>query len=682
MAVDFDELLVEMKPLLGERVAKLRTAYVLAPPEMRRSMEAWLQGQAANLLGKKVGENPSLLSPPPAELVTGPFTVGTVMYHDRELFPVGLTERSMLGHIGVFGRTGTGKTNFTLSLLHQLRAKAVPFLVLDWKRNYRDLLPDVPDLKVFTVGRPVAPFAFQPLIPPPGTTPTTWLKLLNDVIASSFYVGEGVKYLLMKAIDAVYREWGVYGGDVQAWPTFRDVNNWLEAYKPANARESQWMISTQRTLQSLCYGEIGRVVNARQQTPLQDLLKQNVVLELDALTETDKTFFSEALLLWIHHYRMQEDGRETLKHAIVIEEAHHLLRETPTQVESVMEVTLREIRELGESLILIDQTPSQIAPTALANTGTKIFLGLSHRADITTAAAALLLDNEQKDFLGQLPTGVGIMKLQDRHFMPFVVKVPHVRLRKGMVTDDDLRKMQPIVSAVSAANSEVLTSPSLIPAADKVGSQSDAVQEPVTADESKVQVDVNAWSLLVDVLSRPCIDGVNARYKRLRLSTRKGQGAKDALVRAGLVEEHDVPLTRGRITLLSLTEAGRREARQRGLSPPPRQNTGIVHEFWRYHAIRRLESEGYTVEREVRIPGDGFVDLVATKGTERLAVEIETGLSDTGKNIRKTLSGDFTGLIVVCTTPEAQRKTDVALEKLTGKQRAAVQVWGTGDVWV
>ena len=678
MTTDFERLLTDLKPLLGHKAESLRTAHTLGTPETKRAMEAWLQVQALRLIGKGVGETPPLLPPPAVEHSRGPFTLGTALYHERELHPVGIDERALMSHIGVFGRTGTGKTNFCLALLKQLHQRKIPFLILDWKRNYRDLLVDTPDLHVFTVGRDIVPFSFQPLIPPPGTSPTIWLKLLIDVTAGAYYVGEGVKYLLMKAIDAVYRETGVYAGTLKAWPTFRDVLAWLEDYRPANARESQWMISTLRTVQSLCYGEMGRVINTPQQTPIDQLLRQNVVLELDALTQTDKAFLSEALLLWIHHYRMQEGGRETLKHLIVIEEAHHVLKEVPTGTESIMEVTLREIRELGQAILLIDQTPSQIAPTALANTATKVFLNLPHRTDINTAAAALLLNDDQKEFLGKLPVGTAIVKLQERHFTPFLIRIPLVRIQKGKVSDENLRQRFRIDSTSSSTPSASPAATRATPPLPATAEGAACIQQTSISKEG-ASLSKEERLLIDDVLSR-LMDGVHTRYRRLKVSTRRGQQAKEGLLQKGLLEAHDVALPRGKVTLLWPTEAGRRLGKKLGLPLPP-PNIGPVHEFWRRQTVKTLEAQGYAVEREVRIPGDGRVDLCATRGSERLAVEIETGAGDTKENVRKVLHDGFTGLVVVAVTPEATRKSTAVMETLTSKEQQRVRVWTAQHVF-
>ena len=117
-------------------------------------------------------------------------------------------------------------------------------------------------------------------------------------------------------------------------------------------------------------------------------------------------------MLWIHHYRLQELERETFKHAIIIEEAHHILLRRKESKETVMDIILREIRELGEAIILIDQHPSLISIPSLGNTYCTIAMNLKHGRDINTIGEAMLLNDEQKEYLGKLPIGYGIVKLQ------------------------------------------------------------------------------------------------------------------------------------------------------------------------------------------------------------------------------------------------------------------------------
>ncbi|MFB0555837.1 MAG: hypothetical protein ACETWQ_21235 [Phycisphaerae bacterium] len=178
----------------------------------------------------------------------------------------------------------------------------IPKKLTHWP-TYCDLLTHYPDILVFTAGRDICPFYFNPLIPPEGTSPSIWLKKLIEIIAHTYFLGEGVKYLLQEALDRTYREFGLYDGKMDVYPTMADVLIWLENFK-TKGRQAEWMSSTLREISTLCFGEFGKILNVRKHFPMQELLKRNVILELDARTNSDKTFLIEVLLLWLHHYRL------------------------------------------------------------------------------------------------------------------------------------------------------------------------------------------------------------------------------------------------------------------------------------------------------------------------------------------------------------------------------------------
>jgi hypothetical protein len=232
-------------------------------------------------------------------------------------------------------------------------------------------------------------------------------------------------FLLQEALDAVYKAFKVYSGQPGKYPTFKDILDWLEKY-PAKGRKALWMDSALRGVKSICFGHMGNVVNTAVQPNIADLLKRNVIMELDALTNADKTFIIESLLLWIHHYRLAQPQRETFKHVMIIEEAHHiLLKRTGGQGgEAITDTILREIRELGEAIVLVDQHPSLISIPALGNTYITIVMNLKHRADVNAIAAAMLMDDEEREIFGRLPIGEAIVKLQGRWLEPFQVKIP------------------------------------------------------------------------------------------------------------------------------------------------------------------------------------------------------------------------------------------------------------------
>jgi len=200
-----------------------------------------------------------------------------------------------------------------------------------------------------------------------------------------------------------------------------------------------------------------------------------------------------------------------------------------------MEITFREIREFGESLIILDQHPSQISLPALGNTYCTICMNLKHKSDINTIAQCLLLDQE-KDFLGTLKVGQAIVKLQGRIARPFQIEVPEFALEKGRVTDACIKeRMQHIAPAIL---------------------DEDFVSESTSPDSYLIRTTDNAIAFLKDVQEYPD-SGVAARYKRLGLSVRQGQNLISKLLEQGLIEQHQETTKTGRLKVVRLSEKGR-----------------------------------------------------------------------------------------------------------------------------
>jgi len=633
--MEVDELFNKLKPVLGKRIKELWLEYHLNP-KSRAEIEGMLNALASRYLDNNFERKSVILAPPNEELISGEYFLGTVYFGRKPYMSFGLREEEWIQHVGIFGRTGSGKTNVGFLIVKNLLEKEKPFLIFDWKRNYRDILslPLNKDVFVFTIGRNISPFCFNPLIPPKGTQPTIWLKKLIEIMCHVYWLGEGVAYLLQKAIDKVYEDAGVYYGDVKKYPTLADVKEWLEKYK-ARGREAQWMDSTIRVIGTLCYGEIGKVLNVRKSIPIESLLKGNVIFELDALTNSDKTFLIESLLLWIHHFRLQEPERETFKHAILIEEAHHVLLKKKESKETVMDIILREIRELGESIILIDQHPSLISIPSLGNTYCTIAMNLKHNRDVSTIGEAMLLESKDRDFLGKLEVGFGIVKLQGRWFKPFLVKFPLVEVKKGSVTDEDLKRRMLGYSNkfqdVSSTESELGEIPA-IPDEDKM------VEDKYKVDLQELSEE--QLSFVMDVYNYP-VSSLTDRFKRLGFTVRRGFKILSFLFSFSFLSSHYVSTGKGRIRFLELEEKGKQYLEKIGYKINRKREGGPEHEYWKHKVAEHFRKQGYEIESEYPIGEGGTVDIVASKDGKGIAIEIETGKSDAIENIEKDLAAGF-----------------------------------------
>ncbi len=310
--------------------------------------------------------------------------------------------------------------------------KNKPFLVFDWKRNYRKLkkIPRFHDLKVIRIAEKNCKFRFNPLIPPPGVHPKFWLAMIIDVMKHAFFVAHGPEYFFRNGIDELYSRFKIYEGK-KFYPTFNDLKRVL-LNEHVRGREGLWMSSSKRVLSVLTFsGLLGDVLNVREQGKIEELFEGNVVLELDNLATLEKIFLTESLLLWLYHYRKNQGASQELRHVTVIEEAHHILsenKESRLGEESVVEQVVRMIREFGEGVIVVDQEPSKLSKSILANTNCKVCLNLGSGFDVKVIAEAMNLDSEERGSIDKLKVGHGIVKTKHRFTEPIHVKFPLVEI--------------------------------------------------------------------------------------------------------------------------------------------------------------------------------------------------------------------------------------------------------------
>ena len=384
-------------------------------------------------------------------------------------------------------------------------SSGIKVLALDWKRCYRDLVSCHPELRVYTIGRNIAPFRFNPLIPPSGCEPHLWIKLIVDVIASAYLGGEGVISLLVAGLDHLYTQFGVFACTQRSWPTIQDLLAWLRTAK-LKGRAAMWQASAERILLAMTYGEFGAVLNTQDNSHVVELLNHNVVLEMDGLSSaSDRVMFSEALTLYLYRYRLAQGPQKKLTNVIILEEAHNLLlMKSNESKESILETSIRMVRQYGLGYVFVDQSASLLSKVAFANSYATIALSQKLRSDVQAIASAMNLTDEQKQALNTLPVGTAVIRLADEHPEPFLVRVPLYAIREGTVSDSAIRAKWDSCYRNSAPNSPLETDSKDIPpvpSPDNKGKNRDINPDnkenthPPSPKESKGIKDESLWSL-------------------------------------------------------------------------------------------------------------------------------------------------------------------------------------------
>jgi hypothetical protein len=353
---------------------------------------------------------------------------------------------------------------------------------------------------------------------------------------------------------------------------------------------------------------------------------------------------------------MSQSEREVFRHAILIEEAHHILlrkKQEMTGSEAITDIILREIRELGEAIILLDQHPSLISLPALGNTYTTLCFGLKHRADMHTIADSLLLSRDEIDFLGQLETGLAITKLQGRYFKPFLVRVPLFPIQKGSVSDSDLLRRNPC----SSAESEVVR---LRRGVDGLVRTLEGL---VNNEGAEVILSDSERLFLEDIALHP-ISGVVARYARLGMNRYQGNQIQNKLLDQKLISWRAVSTKTGRLKVLVLTDAGKKAIPDVRVDKAFNKNESFEHAVAKTKVAEHYRAKGYAVTIEYKLPGGRAVDVVAEKDGKRIAIEVETGKSDSINNLFKSLPGGFSKFVFVCLSKKSRGEIIRSLNEL------------------
>lgn len=630
--MNIEKIAAKLRPLIPSKIDHWMRIREIAEPDLRSLIEKQVVSTAYKMLRDFNGK--ILLSLPPETKCKGSIGLGTIIY-DKLKWPVGISKNELLQNMGVYGRSGAGKSNFCYHLIKQLDQLGINYLFFDQKRNLRDLLFSLKNkVNVYTAGRSLLKFGFNPFITPPGLEPSVYIGQLVDVMASAFTLGEGAKSIVQKAISACYQQGN-------SCPATQDIIHEIDKIE-AKERIRGWKISALRAMESLRFSNIASDAISQEEMT-RAIIHENTIIELDGLSNGARSFLIPILYQWIFQVKLNSPGREKLEMAIVTDEAHIVFgKQQGRSGETLMERIFRMTRELGISNIILDQTPTLISKAVLANCYTTVFLNLSSVTDQALAASVCLLDSEEKRYFSMLPVGQAICKLQGKYTDAFLIEIPWVQFTKGSVNDAQLARysaFQSLKKSGSGRNNLTATYFGQVPQVPTL------LNSPLNDD---------SFRLLLDIHNYPQ-DGVKTRYKRLKLSTGKGNRIKQQLLDQGWLQSQVIDIGQTRKVLLGLTRPAKEVLGIQNESPP--RHGSLVHHYWQNYIAQRMREQGYQVSLESPRPS-GNIDITAQKNGRKIAIEIETGLSDFLRNVRQNMLAKYDQIIVVATDKTAYEKIE------------------------
>jgi DNA helicase HerA-like ATPase len=379
-------------------------------------------------------------------------------------------------HAFVTGSTGAGKSQTVRHILEQLTAAGVSWLAIEpVKSEYAAMAGRIEDHGQVTVINPADPAAVpvsvNPLAPEPGYPVQAHIDMVRALFLAAFDAREPFPQIMSQALQRAYADcgWDAVTGSGQpgaaAPPTVPTLAR-LEAaaleviqdvgYGQELQADVRGFVGVR--LRSLRTGSAGRFFEGGHPADIGALLRRNVVLAIeDVANDEDKAFLIGTLIIRIvEHLRMRArtGPADGLRHVIVIEEAHRLLRAgregASAHAVELFASLLAEIRAYGEGIVIAEQIPAKLVPDVVKNTALKVLHRLPASDDRQVVGASMNLDEDQSRQVVSLRPGVAAV-FADGMDRPLRIRVPYGGGRERAITDPALQAPPPIHGRRSAA---------------------------------------------------------------------------------------------------------------------------------------------------------------------------------------------------------------------------------------
>jgi hypothetical protein len=395
----------------------------------------------------------------------------------------------------VAGMTGSGKTTTIFGMLDKMwkgGKGGAPFLVIESaKAEYRRLhgrsgkdgrgTGPIPDIRIYTLGDEtvapirINPFEFEIVDTDHRIHVQTHIDYLKSVFNAAFILYAPMPYVLETCLHEIYtdRGWDLATGlnhrlpdsllpAAEQWPIFPTLTDLYMKIDEVTDRlgyeeriELDVKAGLKARIGSLRLGSKGLMLDTLHSIPIKELLDIPTILELERIGNDDeKAFIMGLLMTRIYEFRRVQASYMVnlpeFQHLVIIEEAHRLLKNVKTEVETeaantrgqaveVFTNMLAEIRAYGQGVLIAEQIPTKLAPDAIKNTNLKVIHRLVAADDREVLARATNMDDSQERFIGTLPPGrAAIFAEQADH--PYLIEVQNYKKKRLVdpVSDADV----------------------------------------------------------------------------------------------------------------------------------------------------------------------------------------------------------------------------------------------------
>lgn len=352
-------------------------------------------------------------------------------------------------HMFIPGMTGAGKTNTIKGILKKLSDMNVPWLVIEpAKAEYYEMFRlGVDSLSIMSAGSSEYGFYINPFEPINKNVPIQeHIDSLYASLMASFTWSAPMPYVMENALYKLYERFGfdIYDNSNnkgKKYPTIEALY-WIipevvEEMNYEGKMKGDVISSVQARISTLRKGTKGAILNVSKSSDWEKVFNTNTVIELEQIKDNDtKSFIMSMVCILLREYRMQQvDSQLDIKHYLLIEEAHRLLKKCgpvgnedgnsrAAGVEFFSEM-LSELRAKGQGFIIADQIPEKLTDEVVRNTNLKIVHRLVSGNDGKLLGETMRCSGEQIRYMPVLKRGQAVV-FSEGDCEPKLVQIPNV----------------------------------------------------------------------------------------------------------------------------------------------------------------------------------------------------------------------------------------------------------------
>ncbi|MCE4625308.1 MAG: ATP-binding protein [Desulfurococcales archaeon] len=308
--------------------------------------------------------------------------------------PFYLVDEDVVGHVGVYGSTGTGKST-TLNALARRVSSGYRVVVLDWTGEHGGKLSgnqfNSIDVSRNALGLDIVSCYGDEDIP-----------VIVEILSRALSLTEPQAYMLSSILEE---------NPKSVAEVYHRLAGWTE--------ESRWDKEVKRAL----LRKIGTLIRAspnsfRGECGIDSiLLNGNVVVDLSTVVDVyARRALSNLVLALLFLEARRTNG---LGVVVALDEAHNLMGDDERDI---FNLVLAEARKFGLHLVYATQSPSLIGQRALLNTNTKIVHALKSQRDKRVISDTMSLPEDLVYSLDKLPPGRALVQ-SPSHPEPVLVAI-------------------------------------------------------------------------------------------------------------------------------------------------------------------------------------------------------------------------------------------------------------------